>query len=243
MISAISLVTVAAAFGFSTVNAQTSNAQCVYASWANNGDNQNPCEIWATLGSKCGGSFTVEALPAPTAVGVSASYGVPGSSGAIPANDCQCNHIAYSLMAACAWCQADVYADSWYSESEWAAGCSNYGNTTIASTVDTSGMNIPPYSLEPIPGPVWDPTDAQAAQVRLGSSGTATGSTGTGSGNGSGTTSGHGSGSTGGNGSGNGNGNGSGNGNGNGSGNSGHVGKAVGAVVGVVALAPLVLLF
>ncbi|CCA69364.1 hypothetical protein PIIN_03263 [Serendipita indica DSM 11827] len=172
-----------------SVRAQQSTVQCVYADWANNGDSQNPCQVWANLGSKCG-TFNVAPLGAPNpTTGESASYGAPGGT-TVPSNDCQCNRIAYSLMAACSWCQKDVWGDSWVTESAWATGCSNYGNATVATTVDTNGLNIPPYATQPLPGPFWDPTDAQAAQIRLGSSGTATSG---GSGGNNGGTSGNGS--------------------------------------------------
>ncbi|CAG7849572.1 SubName: Full=Uncharacterized protein {ECO:0000313/EMBL:CCA69364.1} [Serendipita indica DSM 11827] len=153
-----------------SVRAQQSTVQCVYADWANNGDSQNPCQVWANLGSKCG-TFNVAPLGAPNpTTGESASYGAPGGT-TVPSNDCQCNRIAYSLMAACSWCQKDVWV-------------------TLATTVDTNGLNIPPYATQPLPGPFWDPTDAQAAQIRLGSSGTATSG---GSGGNNGGTSGNGS--------------------------------------------------
>jgi len=172
-VSTISALFLAAA---STVVAQ-STVNCVYASWANNGDGKTPCELWAALGSKCG-TFTVEPLGA-IANGTSPGYPALTSS---TANDCQCNHVAYSLMAACAWCQADVYADSWVSESDWSQACgSKYQTSGVASSVNASDLNIPPYATQPIPGPVWDPTDAQAAFGRLGSSGTVNGTSSTGS--------------------------------------------------------------
>ncbi|PVG04324.1 hypothetical protein CPB86DRAFT_771694 [Serendipita vermifera] len=167
-----------------TVNAQSA-PNCVYASWASNGDNQNPCQVWQALGQKCAPSFTVTALEPGTSSNnfTSGFYPAPTGSGA---DNCQCSHIAYSLMAACSWCQEGVYSiDGWLDEASWKAGCNNYGSDGL-SGVDTSGLNIPPYATQPIPGPVWDPTDAQAAQVRLGSNGNANGSTGNGNSNGNG---------------------------------------------------------
>jgi hypothetical protein len=153
-------------------------------SWASNGDNQNPCQIWQTLGQKCNPSFTVSALEPESSSNslTSGFYAAPTGSGA---DNCQCSHIAYSLMAACSWCQEGVYSiDGWLSEEKWKASCSNY-NSDGLTNVDTTGLNIPPYATQPIPGPVWDPTDAQANQVRLGSNGNAQGSTGNNNGNGS----------------------------------------------------------
>jgi hypothetical protein len=56
-------------------------------------------------------------------------------------------------MAACAWCQADVYADSWVAESTWSQACgSGYANSGISTSVNASDLNIPPYATQPIPG-------------------------------------------------------------------------------------------
>ncbi|CAG8580958.1 14028_t:CDS:2 [Acaulospora colombiana] len=173
------------AFAFLTVEGSSGLSR----HWANNGDNQNPCQIWQALGQKCDASFTVTALePGTAANGFNSTfYPAPTGSGA---NNCQCSHIAYSLMAACSWCQEGVYSiDGWLGESDWQANCGSNYNSQGISSVDTSGINIPPYATQPVPGPVWDPTDAQAAQVRLGSNGNANGSTGNGNNNNNGNSS------------------------------------------------------
>jgi len=167
----VAIVLVAALSLSGSADAQDSSVTCVYASWANNGDNQNACQVWATLGSKCG-TFNVPAL-GTSSNGSSPGYPAPSSSGGVPNNDCHCNLIAYSLMAACSWCQEGVYADSWPTIAEWSAGCSSFNSNGVATSVNTTGINVPPYAVQTIATPWWDPTDAQAAQVSFGSSGTA----------------------------------------------------------------------
>jgi hypothetical protein len=145
---------------------------CSSLSWASNGDSQNPCQIWATLGFKCG-TFNVPALTGGTSAVPVAGYPAPSVSGTIPANDCQCNLVAYNLMAACSWCQEGVYSGSWVKSQEWAAGCTNFNSNGVATTVNTTGLNIPPYAVQAPPGPWWDPTDAQKTQETFGSNGSA----------------------------------------------------------------------
>lgn len=175
MVSFSTALLVAAASAL-LANAQSSSVNCVYArfaslsyvssailltfgfspplfphSWSNNGDGQNPCQIWAELGSRCG-TFSVEPLTPVGADGLSSSYPVPSAGQTTPNDACQCNHIAYSLMAACSWCQEGVYSDSWSTESDWSNGCTSYATSGVDSSVNATGINIPPYALQPNPG-------------------------------------------------------------------------------------------
>lgn len=80
-------------------------------------------------------------------------------------------------MAACSWCQDGIYSDSWPTVAQWKAGCSNFATTGVSTTVNATGINVPPFAIQAIDGPWWDPTNAQNAQATLGSSGTVTGAT------------------------------------------------------------------
>lgn len=86
--------------------------------------------------------------------------------------------VAYSLMAACSWCQDGVYSDSWPTVAKWKQGCSTFNDNGVSTTVNATGINIPPFAVQAVAAPWWDPTDAQAAQATLGSSGTVNGTTG-----------------------------------------------------------------
>ena len=80
-------------------------------------------------------------------------------------------------MAACSWCQPDVYSDSWPTIAQWKQSCSSFNTNGVSTSVNATGLNIPPFAVQAIDGPWWDPTNAQAAQASLGSSGTVNGTT------------------------------------------------------------------
>ncbi|KIM36436.1 hypothetical protein M413DRAFT_449146 [Hebeloma cylindrosporum] len=73
-------------------------ATCVAGySWMYNSLRQSPCDVAASLAGVCtGGAFTISPLDP--------GYHYPGPSTA-NANDCRCNTIYYSLIAACSACQ------------------------------------------------------------------------------------------------------------------------------------------
>ncbi|KZT59124.1 hypothetical protein CALCODRAFT_431448, partial [Calocera cornea HHB12733] len=150
-----------------TARAQTSggsNVTCTYAFWEFNALDESPCFVWGQLQSQClTGGLTVTPL-------LNARYYSPPSlSGQV--NDCNCNVVSYNLMAACSWCQPNIFTNNWVTENQWKQGCTNYDASGI-SGVTLSGISIPAWAYLPDNGASWDPDTAEAAfNATLSSSG------------------------------------------------------------------------
>ncbi|PVF95153.1 hypothetical protein CPB86DRAFT_603329 [Serendipita vermifera] len=132
----------------------TNVATCVTATWQNNYRGETSCQLWTKLGSLCSSNFTVKPLnPAmhemyPPAVD----------------NECQCNLIAYNLMAACTWCQAGAYDGQWLSIDEWKAPClNNTYKSYISNSKLTANLSLPGWTDTQPPGSSnnsWNPSSA-----------------------------------------------------------------------------------
>ncbi|KAF8591119.1 hypothetical protein K439DRAFT_1061020 [Ramaria rubella] len=122
---------------------------------------QSPCQIWGNLQAACNPGVSVGKLD--TSVNIDATY--PSPSGA-NATACQCNVVAYNLMAGCSWCQPNVYSTNWVSELQWKSGCSSYDPSgQLPSQASVLSSSIPPWALEQENGNSWEEFDASSIAV------------------------------------------------------------------------------
>ncbi|EJU04640.1 hypothetical protein DACRYDRAFT_20311 [Dacryopinax primogenitus] len=150
---AISLLLLATALAQGTGG---SNVTCTYAFWEFNAAGQSPCFVWGQVQSLCiTGGLTVTPL-----LNASYQYSPPSLSGQV--NDCNCNVVSYNLMAACSWCQPNIFTNNWVTEAQWKQGCTNYDSTGITGE-NVNAIGIPSWAYLPDNGATWDPDTAEAA--------------------------------------------------------------------------------
>ncbi|KZO96704.1 hypothetical protein CALVIDRAFT_563773 [Calocera viscosa TUFC12733] len=141
-----------------------SNVTCTYAFWEFNTIGESPCFVWGQLQSQClTGGLTVTPL-----LNASYQYSPPSLSGQV--NDCNCNVVSYNLMAACSWCQPNIFTNNWVTENQWKQGCTDYDSSGI-SGVSLAGIDIPAWAYVPDNGSSWDPDTAEAAYNATSSNG------------------------------------------------------------------------
>ncbi|KZV96783.1 hypothetical protein EXIGLDRAFT_404105 [Exidia glandulosa HHB12029] len=137
-----------------TIHAHTTDATCTAdRGWTSNSLQQSPCLVASYLFEAC----------APNVVNIPAQpnqqrYPSPGENG-LPANKCSCSSVAYSVLAACSYCQGQLY-EKW---STWKTNC-----TPAETFVDQwplpvpIGTAIPAWAFDnPTSLDGWDPTQAQ----------------------------------------------------------------------------------
>lgn len=123
--------------------------------WMENIKNQSPCLVAAYLQSVCSsGSYTVQSL------GPSMQYTGPWLG---QANDCECNTPTYCLLSACSICQNATYV-SW---SSWSFNCSTIYNEYPGSI--PNGTAIPEWAYQDVlTTDDFDVTIAQGPEDNIG---------------------------------------------------------------------------
>jgi hypothetical protein len=133
-------------------------ATCNFANWTTfNG--LNPCQIWGNLQAACVSDVTIPSLNTSQAEfdGSEQQYSSPQGSNATA---CQCNTVAYNLMAGCTLCQNDALdsiGDIWIDEFGWSEGCPTYdGSGKLPSQASSLQSSIPPWAFTVENGGSWD---------------------------------------------------------------------------------------
>ncbi|ESK94582.1 hypothetical protein Moror_7949 [Moniliophthora roreri MCA 2997] len=135
------------------VGAQSQEATCDPTTgfdWSFNSLHQSPCEMASALAGQCrGGAFIVPPLPANNAY-----RGI----GLGEDDLCRCNTVFYSLLSACAACQAR----SWLRWSTFAENCTTRISSSFPFNIP-SGTRIPPYAyLDILANDTFNPALAQS---------------------------------------------------------------------------------
>jgi len=70
-------------------------------------------------------------------------------------------------MAACSWCQPNIYSYDWVNETVWQEGCTDYNSVSFDDSiaVKADALNLPSYVFVPDLGASWDAAEASVAAV------------------------------------------------------------------------------
>ncbi|ORY27993.1 hypothetical protein BCR39DRAFT_588889 [Naematelia encephala] len=136
--------------------AQTTNATCSNdsnTSWLFSPSGDSPCLTWSKLQSLCLSSDKY--INVPPLLDASWGYNSPDQGG----SECQCNSVAYSLMAGCTFCQIGQ-SGNWADEGTFSASCQDYISDGVGMGVD---LQLPAYVWREWDGTHWDPAAASSS--------------------------------------------------------------------------------
>ncbi|KZW02783.1 hypothetical protein EXIGLDRAFT_759499 [Exidia glandulosa HHB12029] len=185
---AVSLVAAGLALGVLGARGQSGSttAVCTYADWTINSDGESACLVWAQLQSLC----KTSGVSVGRVTNATAPYPPPSGS---TATDCNCNVVAYNLMAGCvnpvshppapfvpALTDADIYSWDWVPQAVWAQGCSSYTPDGLPSSIksEAAALDIPQWAFLVPSGSAWSAGNAEDVAEGGSASATASGSSG-----------------------------------------------------------------
>ncbi|KZV99975.1 hypothetical protein EXIGLDRAFT_831054 [Exidia glandulosa HHB12029] len=123
-------------------------------SWMYNSAGESPCYQWWNLGMACYKTgWSLGALESNNTF-----YHEPGDQ-----DPCECGVLAYNLMAACTWCEAEDYNRNWISEKQWSTHCTSFNNSGIDAF--TGDRVFSKWAFVSNYGAFWDP--ARSNQIAL----------------------------------------------------------------------------
>ncbi|KAK4688747.1 hypothetical protein P7C73_g1358, partial [Tremellales sp. Uapishka_1] len=151
--------------GLPLVLSQTTTTQCVSntsTSFLFGPSGESPCLAWSKLQSLCLAS--TEFVNVPPLLDSTWRYNAPEEATGTQ-TACECNVVAYNLMAGCTWCQLGREG-GWVAEEVWKNGCETYDDTGLVSApciaergIDCcithrlnfteSVLSIPPFAWKP----------------------------------------------------------------------------------------------
>ncbi|KZV78962.1 hypothetical protein EXIGLDRAFT_846994 [Exidia glandulosa HHB12029] len=158
-------------FGVRAQDLTTCGRSASEIKWALGSGGETPCRLWWNLGTACYW-WALGPLTNNT------QYYTPP-----PIEDeCGCNVLAYNLMAACTWCEAEDYSSNWLSERElWKhvqplqvrikiftrtdSSLTLNSGTSSRPSVDISKFSFPDWTFLSPNGGSWSPSRAKAFVV------------------------------------------------------------------------------